>query len=33
MSSLKVDIVTAERTVYSDEVDIVIAPGVQPASW
>jgi F-type H+-transporting ATPase subunit epsilon len=29
MSSLKVDIVTAERTVYSDEVDIVIAPGVE----
>ncbi len=29
MSSLKVDIVTAERTVYSGEVDEVIAPGVE----
>jgi F-type H+-transporting ATPase subunit epsilon len=29
MSSLKVDIVTAERVVYSEDVDIVIAPGVE----
>ncbi len=29
MSSLKVDIVTAERVVYSADVDIVIAPGVE----
>ena len=29
MSSLKVDIVTAERVVYSEEVDEVIAPGIQ----
>ncbi len=29
MSSLKLDIVTAERVVYSEEVDIVIAPGVE----
>jgi len=29
MSSLKVDIVTAERTVYSDEVEAIIAPGVE----
>ena len=29
MSSLKVDIVTAERTVYSGEVDAIIAPGVE----
>jgi F-type H+-transporting ATPase subunit epsilon len=28
MSSLKIDIVTAERVVYSEEVDAVIAPGV-----
>jgi F-type H+-transporting ATPase subunit epsilon len=28
MSSLKLDIVTAERIVYSADVDIVIAPGV-----
>jgi len=27
--SLKIDIVTAERVVYSDEVDMVIAPGVE----
>ncbi len=27
MSPIKVDIVTAERVVYSDEVDIVVAPG------
>ena len=29
MSSLILDIVTAERVVYSEEVDMVIAPGVQ----
>ena len=29
MSSLKVDIVTAERVVYSSDVDMVIAPGVE----
>jgi F-type H+-transporting ATPase subunit epsilon len=29
MSSLKVDIVTAERVVYSADVDIVLAPGVE----
>jgi len=29
MLSLKVDIVTAERTVYSDEVEAIIAPGVE----
>ncbi|OGO23137.1 MAG: F0F1 ATP synthase subunit epsilon [Chloroflexi bacterium RBG_16_50_9] len=29
MSSLKIDIVTAERVVYSGDVDVVIAPGVE----
>jgi F-type H+-transporting ATPase subunit epsilon len=29
MPSLKIDIVTAERIVYSAEVDAVIAPGVE----
>lgn len=29
MSSLKVDVVTAERIVYSGDVDAVIAPGVE----
>jgi F-type H+-transporting ATPase subunit epsilon len=29
MSKLNFDIVTAERLVYSDEVDIVIAPGIE----
>jgi F-type H+-transporting ATPase subunit epsilon len=29
MPSLKLDIVTAERVVYSEDVDIVIAPGVE----
>jgi len=29
MSSLKVDIVTAERTVYSGEVEAIIAPGLE----
>ena len=28
MSSIKLDIVTAERAVYSEDVDMVIAPGV-----
>ena len=29
MPGIKLDIVTAERVVYSDDVDIVVAPGVQ----
>jgi len=29
MSSLKLDVVTAERVVYSEDVDAVIAPGVE----
>ncbi len=29
MSSLRIDIVTAERVVYSEDVDAVIAPGVE----
>ena len=29
MSSLKLDIVTAERIVYSEEVDAIVAPGVE----
>ena len=29
MSSLKLDIVTAERIVYSEDVDAVIAPGIE----
>ena len=29
MSSIKLDIVTAERVVYSGDVDMVIAPGVE----
>ena len=29
MSSIKLDIVTAERAVYSDEVDVVVAPGIE----
>jgi F-type H+-transporting ATPase subunit epsilon len=29
MSTIKLDIVTAERVVYSDDVDIVVAPGVE----
>ena len=29
MSPIKVDIVTAERLVYSDQVDMVIAPGTE----
>ncbi|UCH42193.1 MAG: F0F1 ATP synthase subunit epsilon [Dehalococcoidales bacterium] len=29
MSTLKLDVVSAERVVYSDDVDIVIAPGIE----
>ncbi|MFC2016227.1 F0F1 ATP synthase subunit epsilon [Chloroflexota bacterium] len=29
MSSIRLDIVTAERVVYSEEVEVVIAPGVE----
>lgn len=29
MSSLKLDIVTAERIVYSEDVDTIIAPGIE----
>ncbi len=29
MSNIKLDVVTAERLVFSDEVDVVIAPGVE----
>ena len=29
MSSLKLDIVTAEGLVYSDDVDVVVAPGIE----
>ncbi len=29
MPGLKLDIVTAERVVYSDDVDVIIAPGVE----
>jgi len=29
MSSIRLDIVTAERVVYSEEVDAVVAPGVE----
>jgi F-type H+-transporting ATPase subunit epsilon len=29
MSSLRVDVVAAERVVYSEDVDVVIAPGVE----
>ena len=29
MSSIRLDIVTAERMVYSEDVDMVVAPGVQ----
>jgi F-type H+-transporting ATPase subunit epsilon len=29
MASLKIDVVTAERVVYSEEVDAVIAPGME----
>ena len=29
MATIKLDVVTAERVVYSDDVDVVVAPGVQ----
>ena len=29
MATIKLDIVTAERVVYSEEVDIVVAPGIE----
>ncbi len=29
MSSIKLDIVTAERVVYSEDVDVVVAPGIE----
>ena len=29
MSTIKLDVVTAERVVFSDEVDVVVAPGVE----
>ncbi len=29
MSGIKLDIVTAERVVYSEDVDVVVAPGVE----
>lgn len=29
MDSIRLDVVTAERSVYSDNVDIVIAPGIE----
>jgi F-type H+-transporting ATPase subunit epsilon len=29
MSSLRLDIVTAERVVYSEEVNVIIAPGIE----
>jgi len=29
MAKLKLDIVTAERVVYSDEIDLVVAPGIE----
>ncbi len=29
MSTIKLDIVTAEQAVYSDEVDVVVAPGIE----
>jgi len=29
MSTIKLDIVTAERVVFSDEVDVVVVPGVE----
>ena len=29
MDSIKLDVVTAERAVYSDNVDLVIAPGIE----
>ena len=29
MPSIKLDVVTAERVVFSEEVDVVIAPGIE----
>ncbi len=29
MSNIRLDIVTAERVVYSDDVDLVVAPGIE----
>lgn len=29
MATIKLDVVTAERSVYSDDVDLVIAPGIE----
>lgn len=29
MSPIKLDIVTAERVVFSDEVDVIVAPGIE----
>ena len=29
MSSIKLDVVTAERVVFSDEVDVIVAPGIE----
>ena len=29
MAKIKIDIVTAERLVYSDEVDVIVAPGTE----
>ncbi|GAI36589.1 unnamed protein product, partial [marine sediment metagenome] len=29
MSGIKLDIVTAERVVFSEEVDVVVAPGAE----
>jgi len=29
MSTIKLDVVTAERVVFSDDVDVVVAPGVE----
>ncbi|MFH1662860.1 MAG: F0F1 ATP synthase subunit epsilon [Chloroflexota bacterium] len=29
MATIKIDVVTAEKVVYSDDVDIVIAPGIE----
>jgi len=29
MASIRLDIVTAERVVYSDDVDLVVAPGIE----
>ena len=29
MSSIRLDIVTAERVVYSEDVDVVVAPGIE----